>query len=394
MTCFIATGSAQAQTLTGTDLVLTAQFPKIIFDDNMDPTYSWSIAGTNGYFGIFDKTAGAGISPFRIAPGAPDSSIKVEANGRIGFGTFSPQRELHVVAGDQPTIRLEQDTSSGFPAQTWDLEAHDTIFAIYNQTGTTNTRPLRIRSAAPNDTLYLAAAGNVGIGTASPDVNSQLDIRSTGKLYGFLTKRTDAGSNYARVENPAGAFRLGVQANGDAQLGALNVGKQLALLAGGSSKMVINGSGQFSFGNPPPPFTTHAMMTSTGAHLTAGGAWTNSSSRALKQDIEPITSDEARETVRALQPVGYRYKSELDERYVGFIAEDVPELVATRDRKGLAPMDITAVLTKVVQDQDRTIARLEKADTVQQTVIDKQQQLIDSLSRRLVDLERKAERVE
>jgi hypothetical protein len=35
---------------------------------------------------------------------------------------------------------------------------------------------------------------------------------------------------------------------------------------------------------------------------------------------------------------------------VGFIAEDVPELVATKDRKGLSPMDIVAVLTKVVQD--------------------------------------------
>jgi len=37
---------------------------------------------------------------------------------------------------------------------------------------------------------------------------------------------------------------------------------------------------------------------------------------------------------------------------VGFIAEDVPDLVATEDRKG---MDVVAVLTKVVQDQQKTI---------------------------------------
>jgi len=43
---------------------------------------------------------------------------------------------------------------------------------------------------------------------------------------------------------------------------------------------------------------------------------------------------------------------------VGFIAEDVPELLATKDRKGLSPMDIVAVLTRVVQEQQKTIADL------------------------------------
>lgn len=36
---------------------------------------------------------------------------------------------------------------------------------------------------------------------------------------------------------------------------------------------------------------------------------------------------------------------------MGFIAEDVPDLVATPNRKSLSPMDIVAVLTKVVQEQ-------------------------------------------
>jgi len=40
---------------------------------------------------------------------------------------------------------------------------------------------------------------------------------------------------------------------------------------------------------------------------------------------------------------------------VGFIAEDVPDLVATKDRKALSPMDIVAVLTRVVQEQQKTV---------------------------------------
>ena len=43
------------------------------------------------------------------------------------------------------------------------------------------------------------------------------------------------------------------------------------------------------------------------------------------------------------------------------IAEDVPGLVATKDRKGLSPMDVVAVLTKVVQDQKTLLEEQQKA---------------------------------
>ena len=65
-------------------------------------------------------------------------------------------------------------------------------------------------------------------------------------------------------------------------------------------------------------------------------------------------------TLKELAPVKYAYKVDPSERHVGFIAEDVPDLVATKDRKGLSPMDIVAVLAKVVQDQQKTIDDLNK----------------------------------
>jgi hypothetical protein len=45
---------------------------------------------------------------------------------------------------------------------------------------------------------------------------------------------------------------------------------------------------------------------------------------------------------------------------VGFVAEDVPDLVASPDRKTLSPMDIVAVLTRVMQDQQKTVEAQEK----------------------------------
>ena len=35
---------------------------------------------------------------------------------------------------------------------------------------------------------------------------------------------------------------------------------------------------------------------------------------------------------------------------MGFIAEEAPDLIAMKDRRGLSPMDIVAVVTKVVQE--------------------------------------------
>jgi len=56
--------------------------------------------------------------------------------------------------------------------------------------------------------------------------------------------------------------------------------------------------------------------------------------------------------------VSYRYNHLPEQKTLGFIAEDVPDLVATESRKSLKPMDIVAVLTKVVQEQQAQIQSL------------------------------------
>ncbi len=85
------------------------------------------------------------------------------------------------------------------------------------------------------------------------------------------------------------------------------------------------------------------------------GVWTDKSSRASKENIEALSSTKALAVFHQLQPVTYNYKSDKKESYVGFIAEDVPELVAINSRNGLSSMDMVAVLTKVVQEQDKVL---------------------------------------
>jgi len=82
------------------------------------------------------------------------------------------------------------------------------------------------------------------------------------------------------------------------------------------------------------------------------------SSRAIKHGIEDLEIDQALDALAELEPVKYRYNHSPTRQTLGFIAEDVPDLVASESRKSLAPMDIVTVLTKVVQSQQQSIQEL------------------------------------
>jgi hypothetical protein len=84
------------------------------------------------------------------------------------------------------------------------------------------------------------------------------------------------------------------------------------------------------------------------------------------ENVRYLTVNDAFSVLEGLNPVRYSYKAAEGESHVGFIAEAVPDLVATKDRKSLSPMDIVAVLTKVVQEQQKTISEL-KAEVAELT---------------------------
>jgi len=92
--------------------------------------------------------------------------------------------------------------------------------------------------------------------------------------------------------------------------------------------------------------------------MTLYGVVTTLSSRKFKDNISELPADKAIDALRNLEPVTFNYKFDKTQQHVGFIAEDVPSLVATTDRRGISEMDIVGVLTKVVKEQDKTIESL------------------------------------
>ena len=83
------------------------------------------------------------------------------------------------------------------------------------------------------------------------------------------------------------------------------------------------------------------------------------SSRELKEDISELTVAEAAAALGGLRPKKFRYRAERGDLHLGFVAEEVPDAVAWKDGKSLNAMDIVAVLTKVVQEQQRKLEALE-----------------------------------
>ena len=122
--------------------------------------------------------------------------------------------------------------------------------------------------------------------------------------------------------------------------------------------VVLNPSGGYvGIGTTSPAYP---LQMGSGAYVSTGGVWTNASSREYKKDIIGLDYDEAIIGLRELKPVKFRYKVNPGERHLGFIAEDVPDIVATYDRKGMSSMDVVALLTRVVQEQQKTIEKLSK----------------------------------
>lgn len=341
---------------------------RIKFDDTSTaggfPANDWqltandSASGGANKFSIEDIT-GAKV-PFTVTGGAPTDSIFVSSTGRIGLRTATPVLDLQITTGDTPAHRLEQTSASGFTAQTWDIAGNEANFFVRDVTGGSRL-PFRIRPGAPTSSIDISASGSVGIGTSSPSERLHvLGVNNTN----LILEGGAATHSLVQFKN-AGASRgfMGFANLGSTGLAFFNA-------AGNTINLLVTNTGNIGLGGVTSPASP--IQHSNGATLSAGGAWTNASSKALKTNIHSLSSRDALHAVEQMNPVTFQYKVNPTEKHVGFIAEDVPDLVATSDRKGLAAMDIVAVLTKVVQTQQQAISELkEKVDRLEKSRVRK-----------------------
>jgi hypothetical protein len=349
-----------------TTLLLMENNLRIKFDDTSSsasfPNNDWSLeanessnGGRNAFFlrdcGVSSQGNCSGNAVFTVEAGARNNALYVEDDGDIGIGTSTPAVDVHIQTGNTPTLRLAQDGTSGFTPQTWDMAGNETNFFIRDATNG-STLPFRIRPGAPTSAIDVAASGNVGFNTSSPD--QKLHVRDTASgggfvhiedttgAAGFLFSADSSGADHQWTIISSTQNRLGIREDGSSA-------SEHFTINGGS------GNGNIGFGVTNP---TNPIDSSTGAFLDSLGVWQDASSRELKTEIRDLPLADAVGALAQLNPVSFKYKRDTSEDRLGFIAEDVPELVATAGRKGLSSMQIVAVVTKVVQEQQQLISEL------------------------------------
>lgn len=177
----------------GVDDTSTTGFPA----NDWELTFNDSASGGANYFALRDVTAGRNL--MMLIAGAPANSLYMSNSGNIGFGTSTPILELHVLDNDTPALRLEQDSSGGFTAQTWDIGANEANFFIRDVTSGSRLS-FRIVPGAPTNSLVINSVGNIGLGTFSP--SAKLHVVGNVLVEGNLTEFSDrnAKENFALVD--------------------------------------------------------------------------------------------------------------------------------------------------------------------------------------------------
>ena len=189
--------------------------------------------------------------------------------------------------------------------------------------------------------------------------NNTTGIRNT--YIGYGAGNTNSTGNYnVCIGTYAGFFETGSN-----RLYIDNVDTTMPLIYGQFDTDKLAFYGQVGVGKIP---ITHQLEVTGGAYCT-GTTWVDASSRALKENILSLDAHQAMEALKGLDPVTFNYKADKEKVRAGFIAEDVPELVATKDRKGMSAMDVVAVLTKVVQEQQKILAEQQKTVEEQKKII-------------------------
>jgi hypothetical protein len=274
-----------------------------------------------------------------------DSNIYYN-NGEVGIGTVSPTKALTIRTpanlGDQSMqLRLEENNGQG-----WDLWG-GWAFQILDD---------------GVNRVWIGMDGNVGIGTTSPEAkldvnghvflgggpseNPQIIVRKAGDIRIRDSRYGNSGYESAQfnmyMDNGIAEIRIDkitdTDKSGTLVLAAANVG-----IGGRNSsyKLYVNGT-------------------------VAGTSWTNISSRDYKEDIRKVddtTQGLLLAKVMEMELNSYKYKKEYGgdgETKLGFIAEDMPEEVLSKDGKGVDLYELLTVTIGAVKAQQKKIAELMK----------------------------------
>jgi len=355
---------------------------RIKFDDTStttgDPSFDWqltandSASGGANKFSIEDITNA--IVPFTILGNAPSNSLFIDSTGRVGLRTATPELDLHIATNDTPAIRLEQNNSGGFAAQTWDMAGNEANFFIRDVTGGSQL-PFRINPGAPTNSIYVASDGKVGFGTALPQGNLHINGLPTGDLFGGIGPdlingpALNFGYSGASFGRSSGFFNV----RPDATASAPN--PSLRFATADVQAMIIDNVGNVGIGlaglNPIP-----TQRLDVNGNIRASGSFISGATTLTVPDYV-FAPD---------------YKLLPLKELAAYVTKEqhLPDIPSAREikTKGINLSEIQMLLLKKVEELTLYTLEKERINTQQEQTIRNQQQTIQRLSARLAALEK------
>ncbi len=365
---------------------------RIKFDDTSStggfPNHDWQLTAndsTNGgmnKFSIEDTTASR--IPFTIEGSAPTASLYVDDGGRVGLGTSSPVVDLHMKSGNTPTMRLDQDGSSGFTSQVWDVAANETNFFIRDATNGSKL-PFKIVPGAPTNSMYINSSGKVGLGTASPDAPLHVQRSDgTAKIHVTETSVTTAKRELLRLENNGDwmfsirdtadnvewRFATGTVDGQDNAFALNEVDNEIY------PEFIIKPDGSISMGaHINPTSMTNVFRLSASGDLTIEGGLTELSDQNSKENIIPIDVSDVLKNIVSLPISKWNYIDNDDSiKHIGAMAQDFYKAFQLgNDEKHISSRDVAFVAISGIQALKKEL--------------DSKNNEIDKLNKKIADLE-------
>jgi len=345
---------------------------RLQFDDTSTsagfPSNNWQIranssaSGGGNFLAFVDQGATGnsetGTIVFEVDAGAAANSLRVASNSNVGLGTAAPVLDIHVNTTDTPAMRMEQNNSGGFTAQTWDVAGNEANFFVRDVTSGSRL-PFRIRPGAPTSSVDIAASGNVGVSTASP--NLRLEVFGT---VGLPVNSGTVPTGITRFSQAGGVGVVDFGFGGATGAGWLQTTSSSNLAT--TFPFLINpNGGNVGIGTTAP---TDTLSVNGTASKPGGGTWAVFSDERLKNIKGNFTTGLS--AVMKLQPLRYEYKPEnalsikSEGEHIGFGAQAVqkviPEAVTTNGNGYLMVNNDPIIWTMLnaIKEQQKEIIEL------------------------------------
>lgn len=314
------------------------------------PSVDWqltandSASGGQNRFSIDDITNGK--TPFTVEAAAASNSIYIDSTARVGFRTSNPVLDLHVVTGNTPGLRLEQDGSSGFTAQTWDLAGNEANFFLRDVTNGSKL-PFRIEPNTPSNTLYLDSTGFVGIGTTSPSKKLHVALNNATNDTAFIIENNQAvrfdmiNSNTTGGASTTWFFQVDEDANRTFKISKAGTGDAEVVI---DARLNANGN----------------TMRVDGS--VAATSFVTTSTRSAKTDGQKVDPKVVLDKLAGLDIEQWRFKTEPEGvQHLGPYAEDFKEAFGLgRSDKSIELQDASGVALVAIQGLYQEIQELKK----------------------------------